>query len=104
MILNGILIEQRRSCTITHYQTVCGCTVVVGGREALIVKSSCTACCNDNGLCLCNKDFLCFHIHEDCARSLAVFVLDKFNSCCVVNNGDSEIPNLVTKNTHDLCA
>ena len=56
VILQGVLLTQRSTHTISQYQTVCGCTVVVGSREALIVHSACTAGSNDNNLCLGDQD------------------------------------------------
>ena len=53
MVLNGILIQKRSACTVSKDQTVSGCTVMVGCREVVVVKTSRTTCCDDNGFCLC---------------------------------------------------
>ncbi len=49
MVLNGILIQKRSACTVSKDQTVSGCTVMVGCREVVVVKTSRTTCCDDNG-------------------------------------------------------
>ena len=70
VILQGVLLTQRSANTISQNQTVCGCTVVVGSREALVVHSACTAGSNDNNLCLCDQDLAGFqqHLRSDPCR------------------------------------
>ena len=104
MILKGIRIEQLCSDTVAEDKSVSRCAVVIGGREALIVKPSRTAGSDNNGLCTGDKEFLCLHVHKDSTRGSAVFVKDKLNCRREINDRNSAVENLVAEGAHDLGA
>ena len=77
---------------------------MVGGGEALIVETSCTAGSDDNGLCLCYEVILGLKVLKNCACNLTLFVLDELNCCGELNNGNLTVQNLVANGSHDLRA
>ena len=104
VVLKCVSVKERCTCSVSQYKSVCGCAVVVGCGEALIVHSSRAACCDDNSLSSCDKELLSLHIHKNRTCSLTVLVLDDLDRGCEINNGDLSVLNLVTENSHDLCA
>ena len=102
MVLKRLSIKKLCTCTVSKHKTVCGRTVVVRGREALIVHSTRTAGCDDNCLCLCYKQFFGFHVHKNRTRSIAVFIKDKLDSSSKIDDGNLSVKHLITKGPHDL--
>ena len=79
VILNGILVQQICSCTVSQNQSICSCAVVIGGRETLVMQASCAAGCNNNNLCSCDQVLIGLHILENRAGNLALVILDQLN-------------------------
>ena len=104
MILKGFGIKQRHTDSVTENKTVGCCAIVVRGRKALVMKSSRSACCNNDGFCLCNQIIVCFHVQEDCAGNLTFVILDKFNGRGVFENGNLTIYDLISYCSHDFGA
>ena len=102
MVLDGILIKKGSTCSVTKYKTICGCAVVVRGRESLIVHSSCSAGCNDNCFCSCNGVIAGFHIKKNSTCSLSFFIFQKFYSGSKFYYRNAKVQNLVTDSTHDF--
>ena len=102
MVLDGILIKKGSTCSVTKYKTICGCAVVVRGRESLIVHSSCSAGCNDNCFCSCNGVIAGFHVKKNSTCSLSFFIFQKFYSGSKFYYRNAKVQNLVTDSTHDF--
>ena len=78
MVLNGILIQKRCSCTVSQNKSICGSTVMIGCRESLIMHSSCTTSCNDNCFGSCNGIVSGFHIQKNGSCHLSLLIFQKF--------------------------
>ena len=102
MILQGVSIKQGGACTVSKHQTVSGCTVVIGGGEALIVHTAGTARSDNYGLSACDLDLLSFHVKQNRACCSTLLILDDLNGRGKVNYGDLTVLYLVTKHAHDL--
>ena len=103
VILQSVLFPQRSTNTICQYQTVSSCTIVVRSREALIVHSACTASCNDNNLCLCNQNFLGFHVQQNCTCTMTLVIQNQFNCRSEVDNRNLTVQNFISQCPHDFC-
>ena len=77
MVLNGILIQKRSTCTVSEDQTVSGCTVMVGGWEVVVVKASCTTGCDDDSFCFCYLILSGLHVLENSTGNLSLIVFDQ---------------------------
>ena len=77
MVLNGILIQKRSTCTVSEDQTVSGCTVVIGGWEVVVVKASCTTGCDDDSFCFCYLILSGLHVLENSTSNLSLIVFDQ---------------------------
>ena len=77
MVLNGILIQKRSTCTVSEDQTVSGCTVMVRGWEVVVVKASCTTSCNDNCFCFCYLILSGLHVLKNSTGNLSLIVFDQ---------------------------
>ena len=102
VILNCILVQKRRSRTIAHHQSVCSCSVMIGGGEVLIMQSSCSAGSNDNGLGSRHLILSGFHILEDSACHLSFVILNQLYSRGKIYHRNLTVPYLVAEHTHDL--
>ena len=102
VILKRIGVKKFCARAVSKYQTVRGCAVVVTRREALIVQSACAARCDDNGLCLSDRNLARFHIEKYRARSLAVFILDNLYRGGEIHNGNIAVKHLVAQSSHNL--
>ena len=80
MILDRILVKKGSACSVSKHESVSSCSVVIGGRESLIMHSSCTTGCNYNCFCSCNGIVSGFHVEKNCTSSLTFFILQKFYS------------------------
>ena len=100
VILKRVGIEQGSTDTVGEHESVSRCTVVVRGREALIVHTPGTAGGYNDRLCLCNEEVMSFHIHKDSTGCLAVFIKNYFNGRCEINYGNAAVYDLVAENSH----
>ena len=66
------------------------------------MHTSRTARCYDYGLCLCNHKLFCFHIHQNRSCGFAVFIQNKFDCRCKVDNGNTAVQYLVTQSSHNF--
>ena len=80
MILDGILVQQRSTCSVSKDQSVCGRSIVVGSREVLIMKPSCAAGSKDDNLCTSYQIVACLHVQKNSACNLSLRVLDQLDS------------------------
>ena len=103
VILNGILVQQICSCTVSQNQSICSCAVVIGGREALVMQASCAAGCNNNNLCSCDQVLICLHILENRTCYLALLIFDQLNRGSKIYNRNATIDDFIAQYTHDLC-
>ena len=102
VILESIGIKQRSAYAVGKHQTVGGRAVVVGGREALIVHSSCSAGCDDNGLGAGNHQLVRFHIHKHSSGGASVFVEYQLDGSGEIDHGDRAVLYLIAQHAHDL--
>ena len=103
MVLNGILVQQVCSCTVSQNQTICGCAVVIGGREALVMQTSCAAGCNDHNFCSRDQILICLHILKNRTCYLALLIFDQLNRGSKIYNRNAAIDDFIAQYTHDLC-
>ena len=67
------------------------------------MKASCTAGGNYYSFCLCNSDFIGFHIKKNCTAGTTFIVQNKLDGCCKVNNRNFPVKNLVPEGSHYFC-
>ena len=104
MVLNGILIQKRSACTVSKDQTVSGCTVMVGCREVVVVKTSRTTCCDDNGFCLCYLVLASLHVLENSTCNLSLIVFDQLYCGRELDHRNTAVDDFITQCSHDLCS
>ncbi len=104
VILEGVGVQQFCASTVTQNQTVSGSTVVVGGGETLVVETACATSCHDDSFGFCHQNLASFHVQQNSASTLAVGILNQFDSCSEVHHRDLTVQDFVTESTHDFCA
>ena len=100
MILKRIGIKQLCADTVPEHQAVRRCAVMVGGREALVMHSSRTACRYDNGFRTGDHKLMRFHIHKHGACRFAVFIKYQLDGGGEIHNGNTAVKNLIAQRAH----
>ncbi len=104
MILQRVLIQQLCAGTVAEHQSVRRRSVMVGGRESLVMHAARAAGRQNHAFRADDEELQCLHVEQNRAGCISLVILQNLDRGRELKNRDAAVQHFVPQGPHDLGA